>query len=457
MELPEAFVQRMRSLLGSDAPDFFAAHDVPALKAFHVNHARISSSDIENWLSSAGGISFEPAAGGAGYIYSFSGDTTIGSLPMHHAGAVYSQDPAAMLPCSGLSITPDMRILDMCAAPGGKTSQLAMAVDGGSGYVLANEPVLSRNRILISNIERMGYRNVITSCLDPAELSAVYPDHFDLVLVDAPCSGEGMFRKYPASINEWSTDNIEKCVERQREILRSAAHCLRPGGKLVYSTCTYAPEEDEEQILFMCKELGLKADSAPQAVRAYALNTAEGAYRCYPHLYKGEGQFMAYLYKEGDPFDKDKQENRMPEGIEKPRPAQLKQITEALGEDAEKFDIYSYRDRFIIPGSCPLRLPKRGISSIGVTALIFDEKKKRYVPHHQFFSAYGNMLSRTLDLSPDDPLLRQYISGMEISCDTEFSKGYGAVLCHGVAVGGVRCAGGRLKNLYPKGLRETHL
>ncbi len=456
MNLPEAFIERMNSMPDLDAGAFFASFNDAPVKAFHLNTARLSREALEEWLMRQNELKASPLPCGTGYIYSFDSDRSVGSLPLHHAGAIYSQDPSAMLTLSGLDIRSDMRILDMCAAPGGKTSQLAMAVDGGSGFVLANEPVLSRNRILVSNIERMGYRNVITSNLYPEDIAAAYPSYFDIVLVDAPCSGEGMFRKYPESIEQWSIDNVAMCSKRQRDILKCAVSVLRPGGRLIYSTCTYAPSEDEDQLSFMTGELGLIPCPAPKAVSDNAYNTSEGAYRSYPHLYPGEGQFMAYLIKPGDETA-DNAPSRLPSVLEQPKNGELKKLKEDTGDLFEGYTLCKYRDRFIIAPALPSYLPSKGITSLGVIAAYHDEKKNRFIPHHQFFSAYGNRCSRQLDLDPEDPLIKHYLCGMEISCDKEFSKGYGAVSCLGVPVGGMRCAGGRLKNLYPKGLRETHL
>lgn len=452
MNLPEAFIKRMDKLLGSDAGAFFAAHDKEAYKAFHLNTARMSKADFEKWLSSQDKLTAAPCKNGYGYIYSLKDGSTIGSLSLHHAGAIYSQDPSAQLPVCGVEISPDMRILDMCAAPGGKTSQLAMAVDGGSGFVLANEPNPPRNRILISNIERMGYRNVISSCLDPADIADVYPGYFDLVLVDAPCSGEGMFRKYPESIEQWSVDNIMLCASRQHDILNSAVRCLKDGGILIYSTCTYAPEEDEQQLEYMINELGLLSFEPSPLVSGYALKTADGAYRAYPHLYEGEGQFMAYLKKPGSEIRK--YGSRLPSALKELSTSEAKALKDSVGSLFDDHPLYKYRDRYVIVRSVPEILPERGISSIGVTAAVYDEKKKRFVPHHQFFSAYGNELPCRLDLSPDDPDIRQYLNGMELTAGDGFSKGYGAVCVSSVALGGIRIAGGRAKNLYPKGLRE---
>ena len=455
MNLPEAFIKRMESRLGSACGDFLAAHEKEALKAFHLNTARISVKDFEAWLTSQDQLCASLCAHGSGYTYTFNNDRSIGNLPLHHAGAIYSQDAAAMLPVLGVDIKQDMRILDMCATPGGKTSQLAMSVDGGSGFVLANEPNLSRNRILISNIERMGYRNVITSCLDPSDIAMVYPEYFDLILVDAPCSGEGMFRKYPESINEWSEENIALCAARQRDILDAAVSCLKPGGMLIYSTCTYALEEDEEQVEYLISRHGLSVFEPSEKVSANALKSAPGSYRCYPHLYDGEGQFMAYLKKPGD--NAGSISDRFAPELSELSGSDKNQLVSASENAFDGIKLLKYRDRYVCVPACPERLPKRGITSIGVTAAVFDEKKKRFVPHHQFFSAYGGDMQFRIEADADDPVLMQYLNGMELPAPDGFSKGYGAVCVLGVPIGGVRIAGGRAKNLYPKGLRETHL
>ncbi len=443
-------------MLGAEASDFFASFSADAEKAFHLNRARITASAFESCLPAVPALNARPFFDSHVWRYQASEDLHIGSTAMHHAGVLYSQDPAAALPVPPLPLGSDLRILDLCAAPGGKSSQLAQAVDGGTGYLVANEPNPSRNRILIGNMERMGYRNVIVTCLDPSELATVYPEHFDLILVDAPCSGEGMFRKYPESVGEWSEEAVTHCADRQRDILRSAAACLKPGGRLIYSTCTYAPEEDEEQVDFMIRELGFLPAVAHPAVTANALQSGPCSWRCYPHRFAGEGQFMAYLQKAGTPSD-GSAPGRIPSGIDTPNRQQTEALKELFGDDTGKFAFLCRGKRIFLLPALPPRLPSHGLSLLGVTVAEWDDARKRYLPHHQFFSAYGASLSRTLSLPFEDPLLRRYLNGQELVDESGFSKGLGAILTEGVALGGFRAAGGRLKNLYPKGLREAHL
>ena len=450
-KLPVEFTDRMQTLLNDQMPDYLASFSAPAVKAFHLNTAKTDPTVFDAWLSKHTPDFPAKRIPDSG-IYITEAEK-IGHHPLHHAGLVYSQDPSAQLVLDGVALSDDLRILDLCAAPGGKTSQLARALDGGSGLLIANEPHPGRCQILLGNIERMGYRNVCVTSLQPEELANLYPEFFDLVVVDAPCSGEGMFREYPESIGEWSIENIEHCSARQREILQHAITCLRPGGRLVYSTCTYAPEEDEAQIHFLQEEYCLLPDSVPAVVHNYALETESGCFRCYPHLFDGEGQFMSYLKKSGTADT--------PE-ITSPRKSPLQPLSSketAAFEDlyqlpATQFSLFNWRGRIIVlPFSLP-RLPSHHVMCLGVTAMEWDEKKKRYLPHHQFFSAYGSILPQHMDYAPEDPELLQYIKGAELPAPAHFTKGHAAICCMGACIGGARCAGGRLKNLYPKGLRE---
>ena len=451
VNLPEPFSVRMQTLLKESYPDYLASFEQPAVKAFHLNTARTDHASFREYLSAHRDTFPAKAPDGTGiYLSEAEG---IGHHPLHHAGIVYSQDPSAQLVLDGVELSSDLRILDLCAAPGGKTSQLARAVDGGTGFVIANEPHPARAQILLGNMERMGYRNVCVISMDPSEIATLYPEFFDLVLVDAPCSGEGMFRKYPESIGEWSPENVSHCRERGRDILCSAAACLRPGGRLIYSTCTYAPEENEEQVHFLQDEFGLMLIPAPVPVQTYAFETDPGCYRCYPHLYPGEGQFMSYLQKPGGGEDisvSGKSKSALQPLSSKERSA----FEELFGIPADMIPLYSWRGRTIaLPFSLP-RIPSRNVSCLGVTVMEWDEKRKRYLPHHQFFSAYGNLLPQKVELAPDDPELVQYLCGAELPAPGHFTKGHAAICCMGAALGGVRIAGGRMKNLYPKGLRE---
>ena len=237
--LPEAFAERMRRQLGDGLPDFLRALDSEPVRGIRMNPLK-PFDGMEGYMS---GERVPWAENG----YYLPADSTAGATVFHEAGAFYLQEPAAMLPAEVLAPEPGELILDLCAAPGGKATQAGLKMRG-QGLLVANEPVPKRARILSSNIERMGIPNSVVTCMYPNEIPHTWDELFDGVLADAPCSGEGMFRRDPQTRTEWSPENAAGCAKRQAEILEEAARLVRPGGRLVYSTCTYNPEENEETV-----------------------------------------------------------------------------------------------------------------------------------------------------------------------------------------------------------------
>lgn len=243
MDLPREFIARMQPLLGSAWPAFAAALDAPRRRGLRVNTLK---TDVHTLLPlfplPLAPAPFAPDV----FCLPPERDTPFkaGSDPLHHAGAYYMQEPSATVPAAVLAARPGERVLDLCAAPGGKSTQLAAAMRG-KGVLWCNEYVPARARILQQNLERCGVRNAVVSSGETGRLCRALAGWADAVLVDAPCSGEGMFRKEPQALSGWSIDNIRLCAARQDEILDNAALAVRPGGRLVYSTCTFAPEEDE--------------------------------------------------------------------------------------------------------------------------------------------------------------------------------------------------------------------
>ncbi|MCR5209220.1 MAG: hypothetical protein K6C99_03305 [Lachnospiraceae bacterium] len=464
MELNESFCTRMSGLLGDDYNAYLDSFDHEAVKAFHLNDAVISADDFLGFESGLDDIDITVIPDSpCGYYYK---SDQIGKTPAHHAGMIYSQDPSAMAVLAGIDLddVTSPRILDLCAAPGGKTSQLAAAVKG-RGVVIANEPNPSRNQVLCSNIERMGYENVIVTRCEPSEIAAFYPSYFDLILADVPCSGEGMFRKYPESVNEWSTENIKNCVLRSRDILENAVSMLRPGGRLIFSTCTYAPEENEETCAYLTKELGLQYTKAPEYTNKYALHSkikgGEG-YRFYPHLFKGEGQFASYFVKPGSCINTS---SKSEINLKNVSGDVLKQIETCFGgmPDIDISRLYVYKDRIIYLSEGIDRLPPRGITMAGINIGWLDGKNKgkNFTPHHHVFSSLGRKLPAFVELGSDKALMEAYLRGEEIRPDDRLAensvlkdKCFGAVLFAGVPAGGFKFAGGKLKNHYPKGLRN---
>ena len=457
MELPIEFVKRMKTILGDDYPAFEASFSETAQKGIHLNPGRCS----EERLLSCMGSELTPIPHVThGYYYNASNqERKIGMHPLHHGGAVYSQDPSAMLPVSGIEISPDWRVLDLCAAPGGKSSQIASKLSAGAGFLVSNEINPSRNKILISNMVRMGYPNVIVTKLTPDEIADCYPGYFHMVLVDAPCSGEGMFRKYPESISEWSLENVIHCQARQKEILNAALRTLLPGGYLVYSTCTYSVEENEDIVRWLMKEHHMMPVDIPEKIRSVTAPSFDEKLSCcrraYPHITRGEGQFMAYLKKSGElPETQNVATPKSMSGLRKISDKNKALVWDALKEnfDLSGFCFYEHQNKMIaIPAKAGFRLPNHGITLCGITVGMIEHN--RFLPHHHFFHSCGNICNNILSLDKEDQRILQYLTGQEIY-DDRVKKGYGVVCFEGCPIGGFKASGGRLKNHYPKALRN---
>lgn len=300
-QLPELFVQRERALLGPRFDAMFSYPGQGAVRGASVNALRCTPQQF----AALADFPLEASPFCASAFVVPQPDWKPGRHPYHHAGAFYAQEPSASAPAALLDVHPGMRVADLCAAPGGKTSQLAAAL-AGQGVLLANEFVAARAEVLRQNLERMGVTNAIVTNEDTARLAAAYPGQFDRILVDAPCSGEGMFRKTPEARDEWSENNVKICAVRQAEILREAWKTLRPGGLLIYSTCTFNRLENEGSLE------GLLAEAGEEIVESTAFDCPPAwgvvcgrvgpfrTFRFYPHRTRGEGFFAAVARKVSD-------------------------------------------------------------------------------------------------------------------------------------------------------------
>ncbi len=386
-----------------------------------------------------------------------------GHHPLHHAGAFYMQEPSAMSAARVLSPVPGERVLDLCAAPGGKSTQIAATMQG-EGLLFSNEYVFSRVKILVSNLERCGVKNAVVTSMRPDDLCGKLPEFFDKILVDAPCSGEGMFRKEPAALKEWSVENVHNCAKRQLLILESACKALRPGGILVYSTCTFAPEENEGVILRFLEEhpefsllpcdvlFGSPCREEPLAAFGISSDGADVSLmrRIFPWQ-GGEGHFVAKLKKQGgeDAFSAGAfPSSRREENL----PAEAARFWEDTFTAPPTGIPCVLQDKvFLLPHGLPdltgMTVLRRGIE-VGVL------RKGRMEPsHHLFQCCDRESLVRSLDLSPDDLRLSQFLKGQTVPCPPEW-KGYAGVFVEGIPLGFGKASGGVLKNHYPKGLRE---
>ncbi len=445
--LPLEFCERMKSLLGDQYDAFLAALSEEPVKAFRVNTDKIALEDFQKIdVFSSGKIPYVQN----GYYLDYE---KIGNHPYHHAGLIYVQEPAAMAPAECLEINPDWHILDMCAAPGGKSTQLKNKL-GKNGVLVSNEIIPSRCKILTGNIERLGLQNTVTTCMDTSRLAKVFPKTFDMVMVDAPCSGEGMFRKDEAAITEWSLDNVKMCSLRQSDILENAVKVLKDGGFIVYATCTFSLEENEMVIdKFLNSHPEFELIQVKNEVEKHTANGIkfEGCNtknihfcrRFYPHISKGEGQFMAVLHNKNidENFPKSATKTLKIDAI----------ITDFLDDvldfyDIENVSIYNGNPVYLTPD---FKVNDGTAFSCGVT---IGEVRKNYIqPHHQFFMALGSHFKRKIELSPYSDEIKKYLHGEEI--ETDCQNGWAVVTVNGCSLGGAKVVGGVAKNHYPKGLR----
>ncbi len=450
-ELPLEYVNRMKELLGEEYQAYENAMAQQSVRGFRVNTQKISPSDFEKInVFSNQRIPYTQS----GYYLDYD---KIGNHPYHHAGMIYVQEPGAMAPAECLDIQPNWHVLDMCAAPGGKSTQIANKL-GEEGVLVSNEIISSRCKILTGNIERLGLLNTVTTCMDTDRLASLYPETFDMIMVDAPCSGEGMFRKEDIAIDEWSTANVEKCAARQAQILDNAVKTLKKGGYIVYATCTFSLEENEMTVdaflsrhpefeLLPVKDAVQKCTAQGIAFEGCKCKNISDARRFYPHKAKGEGQFMALLHNTEEYYPTSKKKPAAPQKTDKT-------VTDFLDDVLTDYDkdmvrLYNGNPVYFTPN---FDVKERTAFSVGVT---IGEVRKNYIqPHHQFFMAMGKMFKRRIELTADSEEIKKYLHGEEIDCSCE--NGWAVVMVDGCPVGGAKVSSGRAKNHYPKGLRTKN-
>lgn len=372
----------------------------------------------------------------------------VGNLAMHHAGGFYVQEPSASSVLTVIDAKPGEKILDLCAAPGGKSTGIAAAL-GGEGLLWSNEYIRSRASILLSNIERMGISNAVVSSLSADYLCSSLEGFFDAVAVDAPCSGEGMWRHNEQVEKQWSEEYVLKCAELQREILSSAAMAVADGGRLIYSTCTFAKEENEDNVIWFLEnhpEFTLEKINADFGITGLSGNAEiDSKVRRIIPTNGGEGHFVALFKKSGIKIATDTcfEENISAQG--------KKIVTDFLNDNFTEMPegvlIEKNNLIYLVPTCAPQ--VKGDVLRYGL--LVGEMRKNRLEPAHALFTASGVSPKRALDLSLDDERLYRFLKGEEIT--TEGENGYTAVMVEGVPLGFGKCSGTRLTNRYPKGLR----
>lgn len=428
--LPEAFLQRMEAQLGSEYPAFLESLERPRAVALRFNPMK-GERPVLPFVGAP--VPWEPE----GFYYD--PQTRPGLHVYHEAGVYYLQEASAMAPVALLDPKPGERVCDLCAAPGGKTTQIAGRMLG-QGFLVCNEINPKRAKILSRNIERMGVANALVTNEHPETLASRFPGFFDRVLVDAPCSGEGMFRKEEAAVTDWSQETVQMCARRQREILDSAARLVRPGGRLVYSTCTFAPEEDEETVAAFLES---HPEFTPEPVEAPWFVPGENAsYRMWPHKLLGEGHFAAVL--------------RKTQGESGEVPAcPGEKCPKAWESFAKELDITLPEGKAVSFGQslywAPMELPELNRLKVLRPGLeLGTERKGRFEPAHAL-ALWLKTCAVTESFPPESPEMKAYLHGDVVPSG---KKGWCLVQAGGYAIGWGKGDGSVLKNHYPKGLRR---
>jgi len=420
LELPEKFLARMSKM--PDFGEFLKSYDCPAERAIRVNTLKITTEEFKKLSPFAlTPIAWEPC----GFYVEADG---LGKTPIHAAGLYYVQEPSAMSAAPELEVKRGERVLDLCSAPGGKGTQLAQYMDG-EGIIFLNEINFQRAKILSSNVERLGIKNAVVTCASPERLAGI-GQYFDKILVDAPCSGEGMFKKEKNAIPEWSEQNVSACAVRQSAILDCAARMLKGGGRMVYSTCTFSEREDEEQVeSFLNRHTNFKLLKMQKLL---------------PHKIRGEGHFFAVFEKSGGGEDK----------ISELKPEVKDKKLISLYREWEKENLSIKYDRLHLSGdtlySLPEGMPKIGVQTLRCGVRLGEFSGGRFEPSHSLAMCLKKSEANFIDL--DERGAIDFLKGLTFACDTNL-KGWNVASYQGYPLGWCKAVCGTAKNHLPKGLR----
>lgn len=460
MNLPIEFEKKMKAFLGNEWDDFLYSYDNNRFQALRFNTLKVQSQEERMRILKTLKISSDKKVSWANEAYYFDENVRPGKHPYHEMGLYYIQEPSAMSAAALLAPKPGMRVLDLCAAPGGKSTQLATYL-GDSGLLVSNEINTQRSRILSQNIERMGIKNAIVTNEDSFVLASHFPGFFNAIQVDAPCSGEGMFRKLPEAIEQWSMENVAICAERQKEILDNAAVMLKPGGTIVYSTCTFSKEENEDVIEYFLER--------------HPDFTLEEMERFWPHKVDGEGHFVAKLVRRGcvdtdlkaDRKTKKNKNSKNRKNETKPALTKenMKLLSEFLDETiSEDVAAWIKNSRLVMFGEQLYRLPDMEVDIKGLKVQraglhIGEFKKQRFEPSHSLALALKlNDAKNLVKLTCDNPQTIGFFNGQSVMLSdeqaAECKKGWALVCVDGYPAGWGKVNGAQVKNHYPKGLRN---
>ncbi len=452
MLLPEDFKNKMKNLLKDEYDNFLKGYENENYYSLRINTLKANKEDIIDKNI----FNFSPVPWcSTGYYYE--SNERPGRHSYHHAGVFYIQEASAMAVVECADIKPGHKVLDLCSAPGGKSTQISTKLCG-EGLLLSNEIVPNRAKILSQNIERMGIKNAIVTNESPNKLEKVFPSFFDRIIVDAPCSGEGMFRKEPQVANEWSLSQVDVCANRQGLILESADKMLAENGIMVYSTCTFSPEENEmviEKFISNHPEYILIKPEIHHFFSAGIPDWSESknpdlskTMHLFPHKIKGEGHFIAVLKKTSSENSKTKELKTVND----------KKLLQPLYDFEKKFLNNTHFDNIVLFGENVYSAPKntpdlKGIKVLRCGLHLGEIKKNRFEPSHSLAMALNkNNVKQVLSLDSSSKDILSYLKGETINDINDF-KGWCLICTDDYSVGWAKASDGILKNHYPKGLR----
>ncbi|MGO5386463.1 RsmB/NOP family class I SAM-dependent RNA methyltransferase [Catenibacterium mitsuokai] len=436
----EQFDARMKSLLKDEYDDFKKALLEKPVKGLYLNR---NKKNVERVLEEQY-IEHHPIVEN-GYLYDENYHP--GRSAYFLAGLYYIQEPSAMLVADALPIEPDDFVLDMCAAPGGKSCEIASRLTG-EGVLIANDIEASRARILSENIERFGLDNTIVTNVDPMRFTKQFQDAFDKIVLDAPCSGEGMFRKLEQAVDTWSEDKVLECAHIQKNLLKGAYDMLKQGGMVIYSTCTYSYEENEAMVHYAVDELGFELLPLSKSHGLCPGVDLDEVVRCYPHHYRGEGHFIALLRKPGN----------SPRKVVRPMKPQVSQADlkvlkafyqETLNKKVPAYIIENNGHLYSIKKNFP---ELKGIRVLRNGLYLGEVRKNRFIPSYSLaLTLTKEDVKRSYDYSCDSEEIKKYIHGETL--EGTGNKGFGVIFVDGYPLSFYK-ESNQVKNLFPKGLRR---
>lgn len=457
MNLPRAFEEKMETLLGDDYKNYVNCFDEPRHYGLRVNTEKIS---VEDFLKIAPWPLERVPWIKNGFYYDGE-NVQPAKHPYYFAGLFYLQEPSAMTPADRLPVSPGERVLDVCAAPGGKATELGAKL-GGDGVLAANDLSSSRAKGLLKNLELFGIGNVLVLSEEPGRLVPYFREYFDKILIDAPCSGEGMFRKDKKMVRAWEEHGPEFFSKIQKSIIMQAAEMLRPGGMMLYSTCTFSPEENEQTIEYLlnqypefeiCEMEGYEgfAEGMPEATEEKD-EELKKTVRIFPHRMKGEGHFLALLRKGPETPHTAPASGKT--GTKK-LPAELEEFLTCIRRkfDPARMDIRGERVYYMPDGLPDLK----GVRFLRTGLLLGELKKKRFEPSQALaMNLKKEEYEFTLDLSVEDERVIKYLKGETLDVEDLVStkeKGWYLVCVDGFPLGFGKLGNQMLKNKYLPGWR----